>query len=206
MQKSNIDRESVTPDIALELLKAGNNRFLDNLTLERDVHVQIKKTSQGQKPFAVILGCIDSRVPAEMIFDQGIGDVFNIRIAGNFVNNDILGSMEFSCKIAGAKLILVLGHTKCGAISGALQGVELGNLTSMLNKLRPAVEYARQQYPDASADDTSLTRLVEEQNVRLSLKNIKDRSPVLREMINNSEIKLAAGIYDIDTGKVRFLD
>ena len=134
-----------TPDTALEMLKTGNTRFVNNLNSSRDFQQQVKSTASGQFPFAVVLSCIDSRVPAEIIFDQGIGDIFNVRIAGNFVNSDILGSLEFACKVAGSKAIVVLGHSHCGAVKGACDQVELGNLTGMLDKIQPAVQAVEEQ-------------------------------------------------------------
>ncbi|HEY69348.1 MAG TPA: carbonic anhydrase [Anaerolineae bacterium] len=194
-------QEQMTPEVALEMLKAGHQRFLDKKQAKRNLLEQIEITSSGQYPFAVILGCIDSRVPPELIFDLGIGDVFSIRIAGNFVNEDILGSMEFATKVIGSKHILVLGHTSCGAIQGAKDQVELGNLTGLVNKLQPAVEVLRKSNPDG---DLNINHIAEA-NVRLTVEEIQRRSPILKEMLNRNEISISGAMYDVATGKVEFL-
>jgi carbonic anhydrase len=187
---------------ALQLLKDGNQRFLDKQTADRDLLEQMSQTTGGQYPFAVVLGCIDSRVPPELIFDLGIGDVFSVRIAGNFVNEDILGSMEFACKVVGSKHILVLGHTSCGAIKGAFDDVELGNLTGLVNKLKPAVDAVR----DASGGSSDLDMdKIAEQNVLMTIEQIKQNSPILKELEESGEIGISGGMYDVATGKVTFL-
>jgi len=196
---------SITPDMALQMLKDGNKRFLEGNTLERDFSEQIKKTANNQYPFAVILNCIDSRAPAEILFDQGIGDIFNIRIAGNIVNEDILGSLEFACKVSGAKLILVLGHSNCGAIKGAIDDVKLGNLTELLSKIKPAVD-ATSYEGKKSSSNYEYVEEVAKQNVMDSMKDIHDRSPILDSMIKNGDVKLEGGMYDLKTGKVEFYD
>ena len=192
----------MTSEKALELLKAGNQRFLEKKQEERDLLKQTSLTSSGQYPFAVILGCVDSRVPPELVFDLGIGDAFSIRIAGNFVNEDILGSMEFATKVVGSKQILVLGHTSCGAIQGAKDQVELGNLTGLVNKLQPAVNAVRNELdPGAELDINQIA----EENVKLTIEDIKNRSPILREMFEKKEIGISGAMYDVATGKVNFL-
>lgn len=199
---------SITPDSAIQLLKEGNNRFQDKTKAERDLMEQVKETSKGQYPYATILSCIDSRVSSELIFDQGIGDIFSARIAGNFVNNDILGSMEFACKLAGTKLILVLGHTACGAVKGACDDAKLGNLTGMLSKIKPAVNAVRSP-EDASLRNSSNIDFVNEvakKNVELTMDKIVEDSPVLAEMQANGEIKIVGGMYDINSGAVHFYD
>jgi len=199
---------SITPDSAIQLLKEGNNRFQDKTKAERDLMEQVKETSKGQYPYATILSCIDSRVSSELIFDQGIGDIFSARIAGNFVNNDILGSMEFACKLAGTKLILVLGHTACGAVKGACDDAKLGNLTGMLSKIKPAVN-AVSSPEDASLRNSSNIDFVNEvakKNVELTMDKIVEDSPVLAEMQANGEIKIVGGMYDINSGAVHFYD
>ena len=199
---------SITPDSALQLLKEGNNRFQDKTKAERDLLEQVKETSKGQYPYATILSCIDSRVSSELIFDQGIGDIFSARLAGNFVNNDILGSMEFACKLAGTKLILVLGHTACGAVKGACDDAKLGNLTGMLSKIKPAVN-AVSSPEDASLRNSSNIDFVNEvakKNVELTMDKIVEDSPVLAEMQANGEIKIVGGMYDINSGAVHFYD
>ncbi len=194
--------EQMTPEKALELLKSGNQRFLNKKLEERDLLEQKTITSSGQYPYAVILGCVDSRVPPELVFDLGIGDVFSIRIAGNFVNEDILGSMEFATKVVGSKHILVLGHTSCGAIQGAKDQVELGNLTGLVNKLQPAVEAVRTKIgPDHPLDINEIAKA----NVNLTIIDIKKKSPILREMLEKKEIDITGAMYDVNTGKVDFL-
>lgn len=195
---------TVTPGQALRWLKEGNARFVENRRLERDLLRQIEMTGGGQYPFAFVLGCVDSRVSPELVFDQGIGDIFSARIAGNFVNDDILGSMEFSCKLAGARLIVVLGHTNCGAIMGACDDVRLGKLTGMLAKLKPAVEAVPAPAEARNSANASFVRQVAEKNVALTVEAITRRSPVLEEMVQNGEIEIAGAMYNVDTGRVTF--
>ena len=194
---------SLTPQAVLQLLKDGNQRFTSNSQHKRDLLDQVKSTSTGQFPSAVVLSCIDSRVPAETVLDQGIGDIFSIRIAGNFINEDILGSMEFACKVAGSKLILVLGHSSCGAVKGACDHVELGNLTSMLSKIKPAVE-AVNETKDRSSGNSSFVQSVADKNVEMAIEQIKKQSPVLNEMLDNGEIGIAGAMYSVETGAVTF--
>jgi carbonic anhydrase len=199
-------QNAISPTMALDLLKEGNKRFVNNLKINRNLLQQANETSNGQHPFAVILSCIDSRTSAELIFDQGLGDVFSVRIAGNIVNEDILGSMEFGCKVAGAKIIVVLGHTKCGAIKGACDNVELGNLTSLISKIKPAVH---QETTTTKNRDSSISTFVEnvsELNVSLSVKNILLKSPILAEMVKNDEIGIVGGVHDISSGEVKFFE
>ena len=200
-------QDAITPAKALELLKEGNQRFTAKQQVERDLNLQVEQTSTGQFPFATVLSCIDSRVPAELVFDQGIGDIFSVRIAGNFVNSDILGSMEFASKLAGTKLILVLGHTACGAVKGACDHAELGNLTGMLDNIAPAVDAIVE--PTAAAERTSanidFVNAVGTKNVELTIDRIREESPVLAEMEQAGEIQIVGGMYDIATGKVNFL-
>ena len=200
-------QDAISPAKALELLKEGNQRFTSKKQVERDLTLQVEQTSTGQFPFATVLSCIDSRVPAELVFDQGIGDIFSVRIAGNFVNSDILGSMEFASKLAGTKLILVLGHTACGAVKGACDHAELGNLTGMLDNIAPAVDAITE--PTDAAERTSanidFVNAVGTKNVELTIDRIHEESPVLAEMEQAGEIQIVGGIYDIATGKVNFL-
>lgn len=200
-------QDAISPAKALELLKEGNKRFIAKQQVERDLNLQVVQTSTGQFPFATVLSCIDSRVPAELVFDQGIGDIFSVRIAGNFINSDILGSMEFASKLAGTKLILVLGHTACGAVKGACDHAELGNLTAMLGKIAPAVEAVTE--PVNAAERTSanidFVNAVGTKNVALSIERIREESPVLSEMEQAGEIQIVGGMYDIANGKVSFL-
>jgi carbonic anhydrase len=195
---------TMTPAEALARLREGNARFLTNRQAARDLLQQVRETRGGQYPFAIVLGCVDSRVPPELIFDQGIGDIFTARIAGNFVNADILGSMEFACKVAGAKLIFVLGHSHCGAIQGAVDDAQLGNLTEMLGKLKPAVGAVPTPADGRSSQNAAFVQQVAEKNVELTVQAIQQQSPVLNEMLENGEIQIAGGMYDIETGEVRF--
>lgn len=197
---------SLTPRMALEILQEGNARFIKNLKAQRDLLAQVNATRDGQWPFATILSCIDSRTSSELIFDQGLGDVFSIRIAGNIVNTDILGSMEFACKVAGSKLIVVLGHTKCGAVKGACDHVEMGNLTELLSKLQPAV-YSESETTAIDKRNSKNGKFVENVsalNVRRGVKNIIERSFILEEMLDKGEIGIVGAMYNIDTGKVEF--
>lgn len=199
-------RDKITPKEAIQLLKKGNERFVNNLKMNRNLLQQVNETSDGQHPFAVILSCIDSRTSAELIFDQGLGDVFSVRIAGNIQNPDILGSMEFSCKVAGAKVVVVLGHTKCGAVKGACDHVTMGNLTTLLEKLKPAVEGETSVPSDRNANNSEFVEKVASLNVRITKKQILKNSPILKEMIEKGEIALVGGMYDVETGIVEFYD
>ncbi|MDF2187687.1 carbonic anhydrase family protein [Paraflavitalea sp. CAU 1676] len=195
---------TTTPEMALDFLKEGNRRFVSNLKYNRDLLQQVNETKEGQWPFAVILSCIDSRTSAELVFDQGLGDVFSVRIAGNVVNDDIVGSMEFACKVAGSKLIVVLGHSKCGAIKGACSHVELGHLTGLLNKVKPAIEKVEEERGQ-QATGAEFVEAVAHANTLISLEEILERSPILREMYENGEIGLAAAYYQVETGEVKFI-
>ncbi|MBU3820455.1 carbonic anhydrase [Flavobacteriaceae bacterium XHP0103] len=199
---------TMTPEKSLQFLKEGNQRFQSNLKANRNLLEQVNDTSEGQFPFATILSCIDSRVSAELVFDQGLGDIFSVRIAGNFVNEDILGSMEFACKLAGTKLIVVLGHTSCGAVKGACDDAKLGNLTTMLGKIKPAVEAVKEP-TDASLRNSKNLEFVDNvshMNVKLTIDRIHAESPVLSEMEKNGEIKIVGAMYDINTGGVTFFE
>lgn len=189
-------QQAMSPAEAKQRLKAGNERYVSGQTLGRDWSRARSETAPGQFPYAVVLSCLDSRTSAEIIFDQGHGDLFNARVAGNILNDDILGSMEFACKAAGARLIAVVGHTACGAVKGACDGVKLGHLTGLLDRIQPAV---------ASSTDRSVDA-VAEANVRLVMQQIRERSPILREMIDAGTVGITGGMYDLHTGKVRFLD
>lgn len=193
---------ALTPDKALNILKEGNRRFFEDKRHKHNLLEQVRLTREGQFPFAVILGCIDSRVPPELIFDLGIGDVFSIRIAGNIINKDVLGSLEFACKIIGSKQIVVLGHSDCGAVEGALNDVDLGNLTGLVENIKPAIE----KVTKLSRTGTPISiDQVAEMNVKMTVELIKQRSPLLNEMLENSEIGLTGAMYDVSTGKVSFL-
>lgn len=196
----------MTPDSSIEALKDGNKRFLKSFKAERNLLEQVKDTSTGQFPFATVLSCIDSRVSSELIFDQGIGDIFSVRIAGNFVNEDILGSMEFACKLAGTKVVVVLGHTACGAVKGACDHARLGNLTALINKIEPAVEAVTKPADESlrNSKNIDFVNAVAKKNVHMTIENIRKQSPVLAEMEQNNEIKIVGGMYDINTGAVEF--
>lgn len=199
---------TMTPEKSLQYLKEGNIRFQNNLKANRNLLEQVNDTSEGQFPFATILSCIDSRVSAELVFDQGLGDIFSIRIAGNFVNEDILGSMEFACKLAGTELIVVLGHTSCGAVKGACDDAKLGNLTNMLAKIKPAVE-AIKEPEDINFRNSKNIEFVDNvatKNVYLTIDRILQESPVLAEMQNKGKIKIIGAMYDINTGAVDFFE
>ena len=195
---------AITPTMALELLKEGNKRFVNNLKVNRNLLQQANETSDGQHPFAVILSCIDSRTSAELIFDQGLGDIFSVRIAGNIINEDILGSMEFGCKVAGSKIIVVLGHTKCGAVKGACDQVEMGNLTALLTKIRPAVDDETTTSENRNSNNSVFVEKVATINVKRTVKSIMERSPILKEMIESGQIGIIGGTHDITTGDVTF--
>ena len=205
MKAHNRETQSqMTPRRALEFLQEGNKRFVSNLKAHRDLLEQANATVDGQWPFATVLSCIDSRTSAELIFDQGLGDIFSVRIAGNIVNTDILGSMEFACKVAGSKLIVVLGHSKCGAVKGACDHVEMGNLTELLSKIQPAVYQENTTKENRTSINESFVENVAEINVKRSVKNIIERSNILERMIENSEIGIVGAMHNIVTGKVTF--
>ena len=200
-------QSTLQPAHAVQLLKAGNARFLNGAPLNRDLHAQVAETAGGQYPFAAVVSCIDSRIPTEIVFDQGIGDIFNARVAGNFINEDILGSLEFACKLAGSKLIVIMGHTSCGAVKGACDHAQLGNLTQMLDKIMPAVN-AVHTAPgvDRSSKNLDFVNEVSAKNVGMTIENIKQQSPVLNEMYQNGEIDIVGAMYDVKTGAVTFVD
>ena len=197
-------QSTITPQIALDILKDGNKRFVSNLKLNRNLLQQVNETQDGQWPFAVVLSCIDSRTSAELIFDQGLGDVFSVRIAGNIVNEDILGSMEFACKVAGSKLIVVLGHTKCGAVKGACDHVEMGNLTALLSKIRPAVDDEIVTKAERNSKNGEFVENVATINVRRTVNAVMERSHILHEMIENGEIGICGAMYNVESGVVDF--
>jgi carbonic anhydrase len=202
----NETRKLITPQKALELLKQGNERFVNNLKINRNLLNQMNETSEGQFPFAIILSCIDSRTSAELIFDQGLGDIFSCRIAGNVINDDIIGSMEFACKVAGAKLIMVLGHTKCGAIKGACDNVKMGSLSGLLKKIKPAIKLEKDtKKADRNSQNNEFVENVANLNVGVTMKQISKKSRILRNMLKKGEITIAGGTYDVGTGKVNFL-
>ena len=195
-------QEQITPTAALQMLIDGNVRFVQNKMIQRDLQEQIADTSEGQFPFAAILSCIDSRVPAEIVFDQGIGDVFSARVAGNIVNEDVLGSIEYACKVAGSKIVVVMGHTKCGAVTAACNNVELGNITALLSKIKPAVK----KYSTGVEMDEETIERVAVQNVLFSIEAMKSDSPILAEMVESKEILIVGAIYNVSNGEVKFID
>lgn len=202
MSPPTASQPATTPAEAVERLREGNRRVVEGAVVERSWSEQVRAASTGQYPFVFVLGCIDSRVPVEKIFDQGLGDVFTARVAGNVINEDLLGSMEFACKLVGSKAIIVLGHTSCGAVLGAIGKVRLGHLTSLFQKIEPAVEAVREEM---DSDDPGFADRVAEANVQLVLESIREESPVLAEMEAAGEIALLGAMYDITNGKVRFL-
>lgn len=197
-------RDALTPDEIIQGFKEGNERFINNNLTTRDHSSQVRKSATGQFPKAVVLSCLDSRVPVEDVFDRGIGDIFVGRVAGNFVNEDLLGSMEFGCKVAGAKVIVVLGHEHCGAVKSAIDDVKLGNITAMLSKIRPAVEKVVYD-GDRTSKNEEFVHKVCESNVMHTIEQIRANSPILKEMEEKGEIKIVGAVYDMDSGKVTFL-
>lgn len=198
---------AITPNKAIELLKEGNQRFVTRKMANRDLLDQVNDTASGQYPFATVLSCIDSRVSAELIFDQGVGDIFSARVAGNIVNEDLLGSIEFACKLAGTKVFVILGHTACGAVKGACDGAKLGNLTILLDKIMPAVNAISQPSDPGQRNSKNIDFVndVAIKNVHMTIENTRNMSPVLKEMEDNGEIKIVGAMYDINNGKVTFL-
>lgn len=201
-------QSKLTPDDALAMLKEGNQRFLNGTQRKRELNQQVIQTAQGQYPFASIVGCIDSRVPLSLIFDQGIGSLFSAKVAGNIINDDILGSLEFACKLAGSKVVVVLGHTSCGAVKGACDQAELGNLTALLSKINPAVLNTKEpQNPELrNSKNSDFVDAVALENVKLTVQNIRTYSNVLRSMEEQGAIKIVGAMYDVKTGTVSFLD
>lgn len=199
------EQAALTPDKVIEMFKAGNERFINNDLTARDHSAQVRKSTSAQFPKAIVLSCVDSRVPVEDVFDRGIGDIFVARVAGNFVNEDILGSMEFACKVSGSKLILVMGHEHCGAVKAAIGKVELGNITPMLSKIQPAVALVKDYEGEKSADNPEFVHMVCESNVKNTINEIRKQSPILKEMEEKGEIKIVGAVYDMDLGKVTFL-
>jgi carbonic anhydrase len=199
-------QEKITPQQALEILKNGNKRFVQNLKVNRNLLEQVNETRDGQWPIAVILSCIDSRTSAELIFDQGLGDIFSIRIAGNIINDDILGSMEFACGVAGSKFILVLGHKKCGAIKGACDHVEMGHLSTLLDKINPAIQLETTTKENRHSGNAEFVENVARINVKRSIEEILNRSTILKEMAEEGKIGICGGMYDVATGEVEFYE
>jgi carbonic anhydrase len=197
---------TVTPEKALQFLKEGNSRFVNNLKINRNLLEQVNDTREGQWPFAIVLSCIDSRTSAELIFDQGLGDVFSVRIAGNILNEDILGSMEFATKVVGSRIIVVLGHSKCGAVKGACDHIEMGNLTTLLNKIQPAVYEEKTTTENRTSKNAEFVEKVASLNVHLTMERIRRESVIIHELEESGAIKIVGGMYDVDTGKVDFYE
>ncbi len=197
-------QDALSPDMVIQSLKEGNERFVRNDLTARDHSAQVRKSTKSQFPKAIVLSCVDSRVPVEDVFDRGIGDIFVARVAGNFVNDDILGSMEFACKVSGSKLIMVMGHEHCGAVKAAVDDVKLGNITSMLSKIKPAVDMVEYE-GERTSKNQEFVHMASESNVRNTIMEIRKQSPILKEMEEKGEIKIIGGLYDMDDGKVTIL-
>jgi carbonic anhydrase len=195
---------ATTPQDALAELRAGNARFVAGKSQVRNLPAKVRATASGQYPFAVVLSCLDSRIPIELIFDQGIGDIFSSREAGNVLNDDTLGSLEFACKASGAKLIAVIGHSNCGAIRGAIDNVQLGSLTGLLDRIKPAIANVPDNGSPRDSKNAQFVQQVADANVHLVMQQIRERSPILREMLDQGKIGLVGGMYDLDTGEVHF--
>lgn len=200
------ERAKLTPDQILQDFLDGNERFRNNNLTHRDHSEQIRKSAFGQYPKAVVVSCLDSRVPVEDVFDQGIGDIFVGRIAGNFVNDDLLGSLEFACKVAGAKLIIIMGHQHCGAVIGAIDDVKLGNLTTTLSKIKPAIRMSQNYNGNMTSKNEEFVKIVSENNVRHAISTIRSKSPILKEMEENGEIKIVGLFYTLTNGELIFVD
>ena len=196
---------SLTPEKALQILKEGNQRFVNNLKINRNLLQQVNETSDGQFPFATILSCIDSRTSAELIFDQGLGDILSCRIAGNVLNDDILGSMEFACKLAGTKVLVVLGHTRCGAVKGACEGVKMGHLTGLLEKIQSIAANEKNATGKPSGDPLFVDH-VARLNTKHVMNEIPKRSPIIAELLEKGSIVIAGGLYEVETGHVQFFE
>lgn len=201
------DQEAITPEEILAGLQEGNERYVNNDLTPRDYSAQVSQTTDGQYPEAIVISCVDSRVPVEQVFDKGVGDIFVARVAGNFVNEDILGSTEFATAVAGSKVIVVMGHEHCGAVKSAIDEVEMGNITAMLDKIEPAVDMAAEGYEGetTSANDEFVTDVVNT-NVRYTIEQMRENSPIIAELERNGDVVIAGAFYDLDTGRVTFLD
>lgn len=198
-------QSTITPSKALKFLKDGNARFVNNLKINRNLLQQVNDTKDGQWPFAVVLSCIDSRTSAELVFDQGLGDIFSVRVAGNIVNTDILGSMEYACKVAGSKLIVVLGHSKCGAVVSACKEVKMGNITELLSKVRPSVDEVKLEMPNVPNDSSEFVEAVAHHNINYTMEQILERSKILNQLYEAGEIGIVGAYYDVETGEVEFM-
>ena len=200
------EQDALTPDNVLASLKQGNQRFLSGTVTSRDHSAQVRSAASGQFPKAIVLSCVDSRIPVEDVFDRGIGDIFVARVAGNFENTDILGSMEFATLISGAKLVLVMGHSDCGAVKAAIDGAELGNITAMLENIKPAIDSLADYKGDKSSANHEFVHQVTERNIELTIKDIRKRSPVIADLERKGKVKIVGALYDMKTGSIAFLD
>lgn len=199
-------QSQLTPQMAYEILKEGNDRFVKNLKANRNLLEQVNITKEGQYPFATILSCMDSRTSAELVFDQGLGDIFSIRIAGNILNEDIIGSMEFATKVVGTKIILILGHTRCGAVVGACNNVELGHLTHVLDKIKPAIDAEKTTTENRNGNNANFVYNVTENNVHLAIAEVTKRSEIIKELVEEGKVMIVGGMYNVETGKVDFFE
>lgn len=206
LQKYNNNLEEITPQDALSILLDGNQRFLNGISVNKDLLSKIELTGKQQKPFAAILSCMDSRAPVELLFDQGIGDVFSVRMAGNVISENVLGSLEYATAVAGARLIVVMGHTNCGAVKGAIDNVKMGNLTVLLDKIQPAVQAACKHGATCNSDDKEFVDNVAELNVELSRQSILSQSSVIRELVEQERIMLVGAMYCVEKGTVTLLE
>ena len=199
-------QEKITPEIALSYLKEGNRRFVRSLKTNRNLLKQVNQTSEGQFPFATILSCMDSRTSAELIFDQGLGDIFSIRIAGNLLNKDILGSMEFACNVVKSKLIVVLGHTKCGAVINACDDLKMGHFTHLLKKIKPSIDAEKITKEERNGDNNIFVNNVTINNIQRTIQQIRKKSKILNDLEKRKQINIVGGMYNVETGKVRFYE
>ncbi|MDZ7807593.1 MAG: carbonic anhydrase family protein [Gracilimonas sp.] len=199
-------QDEKTPQQIIQEMKDGNDRFTKNSLTPRDYQAQVKATAGGQYPDAIVLSCVDSRVPVEQVFDKGVGDIFVARVAGNFVNEDILGSAEFATAVAGSKVVVIMGHESCGAVKAAIDGVEMGNITAMLDKIEPAIEMTENYSGEQSASNNNYVTEVVNNNVRNTIAEMRKNSPIIAELERNGDVVIAGAFYDLDTGKVTFLD
>jgi carbonic anhydrase len=199
-------RAELSPQDMIQILQKNNQSFVDDEWIDWDFRHEQVETSGGQYPGAIVLSCIDSRAPAEIIFNLGIGDIFNARVAGNILDEDMAGSMEYACKVAGSKIIIIMGHTNCGAVKGAIDQVELGNLTQLLAKIKPAIDAVQNIEGERTTKNSAFVNAVAKKNVMLTMKNIRESSPVLKKMEDNNEIDIIGAMYDVESGKVEFFD
>ena len=200
------DQDKLTPEQIIQGMKEGNERYANNALTPRDYQAQVKATAKGQYPEAIVISCVDSRVPVEKVFDKGVGDIFVARVAGNFVNEDILGSSEFATAVAGSKVVVIMGHEACGAVKAAIDGVEMGNITAMLDKIEPAIEMTASYQGDRSTANNEYVTEVVNNNVRNTISVMRENSHIIAELERNGDVVIAGAFYDLDTGKVTFIE